>query len=93
MKPPLYQRIGDKSAQTVVVDSRDPVIRQQRAGWWFLVALLIYLAIDAIGSLGLLVATMQISPPPSFPVSTREPILTLQNGMSPSTPYDAGDHF
>lgn len=42
MKPPLYKRIGDISAKTLVVDAHDPLI-QQKLGWWrFLVALVIF---------------------------------------------------
>jgi uncharacterized RDD family membrane protein YckC len=42
MKPPYYKRIGDNSANTMVVDARNPLI-QQKPGWWrFLIALVIY---------------------------------------------------
>ena len=43
MKSPLYQRIGDKKAQTVVVGSKEPIIQAPRAWWWFLVATVLYL--------------------------------------------------
>jgi len=48
MKSPLYQRIGDKKAQTIVVGSKEPVIQQPRAWWWFLVAVVLYLALATI---------------------------------------------
>jgi uncharacterized RDD family membrane protein YckC len=48
MKAPLQQRIGDKAAKTVVVSAQDPIIRQPRAWWWFLVAAGLYLALDGI---------------------------------------------
>ena len=48
MKEPLYQRVGDKSAKTIVVSSKDAVILQPRPWWGFLVAVVSYLAIDAI---------------------------------------------
>lgn len=49
MKAPLFQRIGDKAAKTIVVDAKETYIQQPRAWWWFLVAALIYLALAAIG--------------------------------------------
>jgi len=57
MKAPLQQRIGDKAAHTLVVDARDPTIRESRDGGWFLVALILYLALGAIGSLVLIGAS------------------------------------
>ena len=57
MKAPLYQRIGDKLAKTIVVGARDPTIRESRHGWWFLVALVIYLAVNSVGSLVLIGAS------------------------------------
>ncbi len=38
MKPPLYQRIGDKSAKTIVVGSKDPFVKEDRDWWWLLVS-------------------------------------------------------
>lgn len=51
MKEPLYQRIGDKSAKTLVVSSQDATIRQGRVWWWFLIASGLYLALDSIVSM------------------------------------------
>jgi hypothetical protein len=44
-------------AQTVVVDAKDPIIREPRGGGGFVVALVIYLAISSAGSLVLLGAS------------------------------------
>lgn len=55
MKSPLYQRIGDKKAQTVVVGSKESIIQEPRAWWWFLVAAGLYLTIATV------VAILQIS--------------------------------
>ncbi|MGD8599190.1 MAG: RDD family protein, partial [Anaerolineae bacterium] len=57
MKAPLQQRLGDMPAQTVVVDAKDPIIREPRGGGGFVVALVIYLAISSAGSLVLLGAS------------------------------------
>jgi uncharacterized RDD family membrane protein YckC len=57
MKAPLYQRIGDKSAKTIVVGAGDPIIRESRDGGWFFVALVIYLAFNTVGSLVLIGAS------------------------------------
>jgi uncharacterized RDD family membrane protein YckC len=51
MKVPLQQRIGDKAAHTLVVDARDPIIRESRNGGWFVTALVLYLALGAVGCL------------------------------------------
>jgi uncharacterized RDD family membrane protein YckC len=48
MIAPLYQRVGDKAAKTIVVGSKDAVIQQPRPWWGFFAALVSYLAIDAI---------------------------------------------
>ncbi len=48
MKAPLYQRHGDKSGRTIVVGSKATVIQRPRAGWWFLVAIVVYSAAIAI---------------------------------------------
>jgi uncharacterized RDD family membrane protein YckC len=54
MQAPLYQRIGDKSAKTIVVGAGDPTIRGSRSAWWFLIALALYVAADCLGSLALI---------------------------------------
>jgi uncharacterized RDD family membrane protein YckC len=51
MKAPLQQRIGDKSAHTVVVDAKSPAIREPRYGGWFVVAALLYVASNVAGAL------------------------------------------
>jgi hypothetical protein len=61
MKAPLRQRLGDKAAHTLVVDARDPSIRESRDGWWFVVALVLYLALGAVGSL-VLIGVWSIGP-------------------------------
>lgn len=48
MKEPLLQRIGDKSAKTIVVDAKDSFIQRPREWWWTLIALGIYLGIDTV---------------------------------------------
>lgn len=52
----LKQRIGDKKAQTIVVGSKDPIIQQPRAWWWFLVAVVLYLPLAVIMAI-LLIST------------------------------------
>jgi len=47
MKHPLYQRIGDKAAKTIVIGSKDPAVRKPRAWWWFLIATGLYLTLTA----------------------------------------------
>jgi uncharacterized RDD family membrane protein YckC/sugar lactone lactonase YvrE len=93
MKPPLYQRIGDKSAKTIVVDSKGPATRQRRAGWWFLVAGLLYLALDSITSLLLLAPTLRLGgavalsevptpvPEAAFPAASPTPVPPIPEGM------------
>ena len=39
MKPPLHQRYGDKSTNTMVIDSRDPIIEKPQEFWDFIVLL------------------------------------------------------
>jgi hypothetical protein len=59
MDKPLYQRIGDKSAKTIVVGSRDAIIQKPRAWWWFLIAAGIYLVLDAIWNVFLIVSLIR----------------------------------
>jgi uncharacterized RDD family membrane protein YckC len=59
MKPPLYQRLGDKSAKTIVVGSKDAVIQRPRAWWWFLAATGVYLAMVVVQTLILLVVRLR----------------------------------
>lgn len=47
MKPPLYQRIGDRDAKTIVVGAKEEIIQQPREWWWFLLATALYLLINA----------------------------------------------
>jgi uncharacterized RDD family membrane protein YckC len=51
MEAPRYQRVGDKSAKTIVVGAKDPVILEPRPGWGFLAAAVSYLAINGIVTL------------------------------------------
>lgn len=48
MSAPLYQRLGDKNAETVVVSSQELLIQRGHAWWWFLIASGIYLAVNTI---------------------------------------------
>ena len=48
MKDPLYQRVGDQVAKTLVVSSRDPFIQEKRDWSWLIVAGLIYAVINGI---------------------------------------------
>jgi len=54
MKDPLYQRLGDKSAKTIVVDAKDVIIQQPRDWWWFLIAAGLYLVLEVVVTLILL---------------------------------------
>lgn len=60
MKPPLYQRIGDHAAKTIVVAVDDPVIREPRSWVFFFAAILIYLAYSGLWTLLMLILTMTI---------------------------------
>jgi len=42
MKEPLYQRLGDKAAKTIVVDSKDSIIRRHRPWWTFAIGVALY---------------------------------------------------
>jgi uncharacterized RDD family membrane protein YckC/sugar lactone lactonase YvrE len=98
MKAPLYQRIGDKSAKTMVVDSKDPAIRQRRAGWWFVVAAVLYLALDSIISLLLLVPSARLGsasvhpevptplPAATFPAASPTPVPPVPEAMRQPKP-------
>ncbi len=59
MKAPLYQRIGDKSAKTVVVSAKEAIVQQHREWWWFLVAAGLYLTLDTIVTLFLVIAAIR----------------------------------
>jgi uncharacterized RDD family membrane protein YckC len=48
MKAPLYKRIGDNSAHTFVVGSKDIFIKQPRKWWWFIIAGIIFLIVQAM---------------------------------------------
>ncbi len=48
MKPPVYQRLGDQKASTIVVSSSDALIKE-KIGWQnFLLALAMYLVIESV---------------------------------------------
>ena len=51
MKEPLQQRLGDKSAKTLVVDSKNIMIQSAPAWWWFLIAFGMYIATQVLVSL------------------------------------------
>ena len=58
MKAPLYQRLGDQSAKTLVVSSRDPFIRDARSWDWIILAGLFYLVINGIVTVLVLLAVI-----------------------------------
>jgi uncharacterized RDD family membrane protein YckC len=43
MKPPLYQRLGDKRAGTLVVSAKDPIIKIFPNRWKFILALILFM--------------------------------------------------
>jgi uncharacterized RDD family membrane protein YckC len=49
MKPPAYQRLGDKAARTIVAASRDPGLQALRSPWGLALAAVIVLAALFIG--------------------------------------------
>jgi len=59
MKAPLFQRIGDKPAKTLVVGSNDLVIQQARPWWWFLLALGVFLALHLLVSVVQIITLIQ----------------------------------
>jgi len=58
MKPPLFQRMGDKAARTLVVSSKDPIIQEKINGLWFIIAATVYIMIDVVVTLFLVIAAM-----------------------------------
>jgi len=50
MKRPLYQRVGDQQTGTVVVSSKDPIIRKSFSKWNFLLALGFSFGVAIVGS-------------------------------------------
>ncbi len=48
MKPPAYQRLGDRKASTVVVSSNDAAVKKNIVWWNFILALAIYLAAESM---------------------------------------------
>jgi uncharacterized RDD family membrane protein YckC len=58
MKAPLYQRLGDKAARTVVVKARGTRFVETRPWWMFLVAAAIYLTINVLVSLVIVLGTL-----------------------------------
>jgi len=48
MKAPRYQRVGDKSAKTIVVSAKQAMIQRPREWWWFLIASGLYLVLTSI---------------------------------------------
>lgn len=48
MKPPLYQRIGDKKAKTIVIDIKQNGIHPKRIGWSFFLIFGLYFFISGI---------------------------------------------
>ena len=48
MKPPVYQRLGDQKANTFVVSSKDPFIKDKLPWWRFFLALVLYLIIELL---------------------------------------------
>jgi len=51
MKEPLLQRIGDKSAKTIVVGAKDSFIQVTPPWWWFILALGAYLGVETVAAL------------------------------------------
>jgi uncharacterized RDD family membrane protein YckC len=48
MTPPLYQRWGDKMAGTLVVGTKDPIIKEPRARRSFFAALIVYFLVAGL---------------------------------------------
>jgi uncharacterized RDD family membrane protein YckC len=48
MKPPEFQRLGDKKASTLVVSSKDPIIKDNPSWWKFVIALAGYLCLEFV---------------------------------------------
>jgi hypothetical protein len=59
-RSPLHQRLGDRKAQTLVVSSRDPFIRQHRPWHGFVVAALLFGMIEVAADGALLLGSGQI---------------------------------
>jgi uncharacterized RDD family membrane protein YckC len=48
MTPPLYQRLGDKMAGTVVVSTDDPIVKERRSGQRLFAAMIGYLLVSGL---------------------------------------------
>jgi len=48
MKHPLFQRIGDRAAKTIVVDAGNAIIKEKYEWWWFLVAAGVYIGVNTL---------------------------------------------
>jgi len=48
MKPPVYQRLGDKRAGTLVVSANNPIIRKCHERWKFILALILFLIFSGL---------------------------------------------
>jgi uncharacterized RDD family membrane protein YckC len=59
MKSPLYQRLGDKAAHTLVVGWKHPAIQNPRAWWWILVAAAAYLAFSGAATFAVTVVALR----------------------------------
>ncbi|NIM95896.1 MAG: hypothetical protein GTO18_19530 [Anaerolineales bacterium] len=60
MKLPLHQRLGDKSAKTIVVGSKDPIIKESREWGMIFVAGILYLAFAGLVTILILVAVLSV---------------------------------
>lgn len=47
MRPPLYQRLGDRAARTLVVPVNSPLVREPREVGWYYAALVILVMLSA----------------------------------------------
>jgi hypothetical protein len=60
MKPPWYQRNGDKSAHTLVVGAKDPFIRQTPDWWKLLLAAAAFLILSGLVQILCLLPNLRI---------------------------------
>lgn len=48
MKPPVYQRLGDKRAGKLVVSANNPIIRKCHKRWKFILSLILFLIFSGL---------------------------------------------
>jgi uncharacterized RDD family membrane protein YckC len=62
MKPPRFQRLGDKMAKTIVIKVKDPFLKRPYSRWGYYVSSAVFLAAVVLESLIYVIGTMSAIP-------------------------------